>query len=613
MTVETKIVNKRLGMEISAPSSDPGMGARCVDSGVSFRVWAPNADEVYVAGVFNDWEARANPLAREEGGYWSASIANAGVGDEYRYLICYGDQELWRIDPYARQVTNSVGNAVITDGVFDWGADHFTLPPWHELVIYELHIGTFHARGEGGAGDFYSAMEKLPHLRDLGINCVELMPFMEFPGGYSWGYNPAHPFAIESEYGGPVACKEFVKACHAHGIGVIVDVVYNHLGPGDLDLWRFDGWSENEGGGIYFYNDWRAETPWGATRPDYGRGEVRQFLRDNALMWFEEYRVDGLRWDATAYIRNVYGNESSPATDLAEGWSLMQWINQEVRNRYPNALSIAEDLRNNAFLVKEQGIGGAGFGAQWDSNFVHPVRRAIITADDAFRNLDAVRDAILFRYDEDAFRRVIYTESHDEVANGRARLPEEIWPGEVENWFAKKRSTLGAGLMLTAPGIPMLFQGQEFLEDLWFHDQDPLDWERAQAFDGILALYCDLIHLRRNLRGTTRGLTGQGVAVHHLQPEQKVLAYHRWEQGGPRDSVIAVANLANQTRAGYRIGLPAGGDWQVRFNSDWQGYDQEFGAVATGPVTAHEGEFDGLPYWGEVAVGPYSLVILSQD
>ncbi len=108
-----------------------------------------------------------------------------------------------------------------------------------------------------------------------------------------------------------------MKAAHAHGIAVLVDVVYNHFGPGDLDLWQFDGWSENGMGGIYFYNDWRAKTPWGDSRPDYGRGEVRQYLRDNALMWLEEYRVDGLRWDSTLYIRNVEGNNNNPANDLA--------------------------------------------------------------------------------------------------------------------------------------------------------------------------------------------------------------------------------------------------------------------------------------------------------
>jgi 1,4-alpha-glucan branching enzyme len=589
------------------------MGARMVEGGVAFRVWAPHADRVYVSGTFNEWSPTAHPLGSEENGYWSADVPGAKAGDEYRYLIHNGEQELWRIDPYAREVTNSVGNGVVTDPSFDWGEDNFQIAPWNELVIYELHIGTFHKPPGDGPGNFYSALEKLPYLRDLGINCIEIMPFTEFPGGFSWGYNPAHPFAIESDYGGPRAFQEFVKACHAHGIAVLVDVVYNHLGPSDLDLWRFDGWWENEGGGIYFYNDWRAETPWGATRPDYGRPEVRQFLRDNAIMWIEEYHVDGLRWDATAYIRNVHGNEGSPATDIAEGWGLMQWIHQELQARYPNALSIAEDLRNNAFLIKPVEIGGAGFGAQWDGNFVHTIRAAIITNDDAFRDLETVRDALQHRYDEDAFRRIIYTESHDEVANGKARLPEEIWPGQVDSWFAKKRSTLGTALVLTAPGVPMIFQGQEFLEDRWFHDQDPLEWSRAEAHGGVLALYRDLICLRRNLGGTTRGLGGQEVQVYHINQADKVIAYHRWAQGGPGDSVIVIANLANRPLQGYRIGLPGAGVWQVRFNSDWPGYDPDYGVVETVPLNAEGPGYDDLPCSGLVDVGPYSVVILSQD
>jgi 1,4-alpha-glucan branching enzyme len=141
----------------------------------------------------------------------------------------------------------------------------------------------------------------------------------------------AHPFAVESIYGGPDALKRFVKAAHEHGIAVLVDVVYNHFGPSDLDLWQFDGWSENGKGGIYFYNDHRSQTPWGETRPDYGRGEVRQYLRDNALMWFEEYHADGLRWDMIVYIKSIDGNEGNPANDIPEGWSLMQWINVEIQ------------------------------------------------------------------------------------------------------------------------------------------------------------------------------------------------------------------------------------------------------------------------------------------
>ncbi len=133
------------------------------------------------------------------------------------------------------------------------------------------------------------------------------MPPFEFAGDRSWGYNPAFPYAVESTYGGPDELKQLVRAAHEHGIAVILDVVYNHLGPSDLDLWQFDGWSEDDKGGIYFYQDERSTTPWGETRPDYGRQDVREFLRDNVLQWLDEFRVDGLRWDATAYISSITG------------------------------------------------------------------------------------------------------------------------------------------------------------------------------------------------------------------------------------------------------------------------------------------------------------------
>src|SRR6185503_14637021 len=134
---------------------------------------------------------------------------------------------------------------------------------------------------------------------------------------------------------------------------VILDVVYNHFGPGDLDLWRFDGWGENDLGGIYFYNDWRSETPWGHTRPDYGRGEVRRFIRDNALMWLEDYRVDGLRFDMTVYIRNVDGSNDDGPGDARNlggaGWTLLQWVNDEVNRAQPWKVTMAEDLQGNAW------------------------------------------------------------------------------------------------------------------------------------------------------------------------------------------------------------------------------------------------------------------------
>jgi 1,4-alpha-glucan branching enzyme len=594
------------------------MGAIPGAKGVTFRVWAPHAEKVYVTGTFNEWSKTSTPLVNEKNGCWSAGVPKAKVGDEYRYVIHppagWNLPPLSRIDPYAIKATSSIGNGIIYDPeAFDWGDDAFTIASWNELIIYEMHVGTFHVKEEGHPGTLDNAIEKLPYLRELGINAVEVMPIMEFSGDFSWGYNPAHPFAVEGIYGGPDAFKRFVRAAHEHGIAVIVDVVYNHFGPSDLDLWQFDGWSENGKGGIYFYNDHRSSTPWGDTRPDYGRGEVRQYLRDNALMWLDEYHADGLRWDAITYIKNIEGNEGNPANDIPEGWSLMQWINEEIQKRFPGKISIAEDLKNNVWVNKDTGAGGAGFSAQWDSEFVHPVRQAVIIRDDNQRDLGAVSRAIEHRYESDAFERVIYTESHDEVANGRARVPEEIWPGKVDSWFSKKRSTLGAALVLTAPGIPMLFQGQELLEDRWFQDKDPIDWSRAKDEHGILGMYRDLIALRRNLSGVTRGLCGQNIHIYHFDDGAKLIAFHRWDKQGPTDTVVVVVNLTNQNRDGYRIGFPRVGLWKTRFNSDSYNYGPSFANHPTPDVETHEEGADGLPCSGEIGIGPYTVVIFSQD
>ena len=592
----------------------PGMGAIPTSKGVTFRVWAPHAEKVYVTGTFNDWGKTSTPLAKEENGYWSTDVSEAKAGDEYRYLIHGPKGVLSRIDPYARKVTSSIGNRVIYDPqAFDWGENKFQMATGNELVIYEMHVGTFNVKEEGQAGTFASAMEKFPYLKELGINAIEVMPIAEFSGDFSWGYNPAQPFAVESIYGGPDAFKQFVKAAHEHGLAVIVDVVYNHLGPGDLDLWQFDGWSENDKGGIYFYNDHRSNTPWGETRPDYGRGEVRQYLRNNALMWFEEYHVDGLRWDMIIYIKSIDGNTENPANDLPEGWSLMQWINVEIQQLFPGKISIGESMRNNPWIIKDVGAGGAGFNAQWDELFVHAVRQAVIVRDDASRDLGAVCKAIEHRYDEDVFRRIIFTESHDEVANGRARVPEEIWPGKVDSWFSKKRSTLGGALVLTSPGIPMIFEGQELLEDRWFQDKVPIDWSRVEDEHGIFRMYRDLIGLRRNLSGVTRGLCGQNIHIYHFDDAAKIIAFHRWDKQGPTDSVVVVVNMMNQNCDDYAIGFPRSGLWKTRFNSDSYSYGPNFRNHPTPDVETYEEKIDGLPCSGKISIGPYTVVIFSQD
>jgi 1,4-alpha-glucan branching enzyme len=592
------------------------MGATPFDSGVTFRVWAPFATAMHVAGTFNEWSTAAHALESEGGGYWSCDVAGAQTGDEYKFVVTspYAPQPLWKNDPYARALTQSNGNSVIADTSDPPADPSYTTPPWNELVIYEVHVGSFRFDPDhpGGRGTFTSLISKLDYLRELGVNAIEIMAAGEFAFDHSWGYNQSYMFAIEHLYGGPNGFRTLVAEAHRRGIAVIFDVVYNHIGPSDCDLWQFDGWNEGGNGGIYFYNDGRRHTDWGDNRPDYGRGEVRQYLRDNAMRWLEQRACDGLRWDATGWIRNVDGRNDDPAGDIPDGWSLMQWINGEIHRRQPWKVSIAEDMQQNEWLTRSANRGGAGFTAQWDAGFVHPVRRALIEIDDHARDMDAVARAIALRYNDDAFERVIYTESHDEDANGHQRVPEEISPAHADSYYAQKRSTLGAALVFTAPGIPMIFQGQEFLQYGYFDDARELDWSLMDRHAGIVSLYRDLIRLRRNWNDNTRGLRGQGLHVHHVNRADKVIAFHRWDAGGAGDDVVVILNFADRGYPSYTIGFPRGGLWRVRLNSDWNGYSQDFHDTASNDVWTDASARDEMNFSGTVGLGPYAAVILSQ-
>jgi 1,4-alpha-glucan branching enzyme len=314
----------------------------------------------------------------------------------------------------------------------------------------------------------------------------------------------------------------------------------------------------------------------------------------------------------TLYMRHFRGN-NDPGCDLPDGWSLAQWINQEIRSRSPGRIPIAEDLQNNEWLTKDPGAGGAGFGSQWDAGFVHPVRAAVRAPADEHRSMAAVRDAITHRYNGDAFQRVIYSESHDEVANGRARVPSEVDPVNSDSWYARKRSTLAAALVFTSPGIPMIFQGQEFLQHGWFQDNVPLDWNLNEEHHGLVALYRDLIYLRLNKHGTSRGLSGQGLQVHHVNDIDKVIAFHRWDQGGPGDDTIVVANFSSRPFEAYRIGVPRPGTWKLRLDTNSKGYCAEFKGPSSLELDAAPGDYDGYPCHADLSIAPYSLVIFSQD
>jgi len=580
------------------------VGAILHRDGVSFRVWAPFAKGVAVAGTFNAWQPI--PLASENDGYWAGFVKDAEAGAEYRYVIDTGAQQVYKNDPRALQVTTNAGNSVVVDPHFDWGGQKFVGTTFNKLVAYEMHIGTFNRVDPSTPGTFDAAIEKLDYLAGLGINMIELMPIGSMPNDRGWGYATDFIYAVESLYGGRHGFLEFIKAAHQRGIGVTLDVVYNHFGPDGLDLWQFDGWSENGKGGIYFYNDWRSATPWGDVRPDYGRQEVRQFIYDNVRMWVHDFHLDGIRVDSTIFIRNVSGHNDDPGNDLADGWQLLQGVTDVARKINPGVLLIAEDSSGNDYITKPKTEGGAGFSSQWEVNLPFVLRGTLDAANDADRNITAVANALNRKYNGDVFHRVIYSDSHDSAANGGKRINTEIQPANPTGLYARQRSLLASVIIMTAPGIPMLFQGEEFMEAGSFNDYKVLDWEKADKFGGIVEAHRHLISLRKNQYDNTRGLVQHSFNVIHLNEDNKVLAYHRWERGGPCDDVIVVLNFANHVQKDYRIYFPRDGLWRVRFNSDWRGYSPDFKNTDTKDVQAEHNS-------GSLDIGPYSAIILSQD
>jgi 1,4-alpha-glucan branching enzyme len=636
-TAARKLVTKYLLLLLSAflvttwaaRAADPLGATLHSDGTTTFRVWAPFVDSVAVrinSGV-------VVPLAHEPGHTdpadttWTGTVPATKAGDHYRYVIGLAGVTNEYNDPRAQQLTGFElpdgfglpGNddkpqSVIVDPNFN--LTPFTEPTFNTMVIYELHVGTF-------SNTFAGAVQRLDYLKNLGINAVELLPITQnplfadhTPPDHDWGYDPVQFFAIKSRYGTPQDFKAFVNECHQRQIAVIVDVVYNHLVGNNL-LNQFGGFALPQiPDGSFLYGGDRANTGFGP-RPDFGRSQVRQYINDNALSLLRDYGVDGLRFDDTIDIRTF-----GPArTANAEGTELLQQINSSYRStdpKQPGKITIAEDLQSSGNVTLQSGSTGLEFNSQWDDNMVNVLRDVVSKVNDSDRDLSAVKGVIEKKLASDVFGRVIYTENHDQVGHppGQNRLPALIDTNNHESVFAKKRSTLAAAIMLTSPGIPMIFQGQEMLDTRAFGFNTPtnVDFSRADDpnFKGIVQMYRDLIALRRNLAGKTRGLTGQNLNVFHADNGNKTLAYHRWENGGAGDDVVVAANFSNLPLQNLNIGFPRQGLWHVLFNSGASVYDPGFVNGNSFDTTANPGGVDGLNFNGNVSIGPYSVVIFAQ-
>ena len=597
-------------IDASAPAADAGpfaLGATPIAGGVHFRVWAPDAARVFVEGDFNGWSASANPLAAEPGGIFDGEVAGAEVGQAYAYAITdgadAGGATVTRIDPRARQVTASAnGHGIIVDARgYAWTTPDFTPAAPSDTVIYELHLGTFNRASPTVQSGWSDAAQNLDYLQALGVNAVEIMPPAACGATSSWGYDPAWPFALQTAYGGPDDARAFIDAAHAHGIAVYIDVVHNHYNahPG-LACW--DGVCDGYGG-AYFYTDATLRaTPWGP-RPDFATDEVRAFIHDAALMWLgDEYRADGLRWDSTIDIRaTTWGTTGVP---IPEGASLLEELN-DAAHALSGKVAIAEDLQADPTVTAPTSAGGVGFDAQWDASFFNPVDAALVDATDADRDMTQIEGALVSTYNGDATERVVYTESHDQDANGRSRIPSMIDASDPGSLAARQLSTLGAALVMTTPGMPMIFMGQEFLEDGSFSDTNPLDWTKATTYAGILALYTDLIHLRV----ATAALQTSAVNVFHVNNSAKVIAFDRGAAGA--DAVV-VMNFSATAFPEYDLGLPAAGTWHARFSSNDTRYSPDFPGTATADVKTIATARDGYAQMGKLVLGPYQALLLTQ-
>ena len=597
--------------------SQPGMGSTPYPGGVTFRVWAPDADAVTVEGDFNNWSQTANPLVAEGNGDWSVDVPGAVAGQNYSYVITSpGFATQIRRDPYCRLVAGSnyppnspTGYSIIYDvSAYQWQRPPFTAPPAKQLMIYEMQIATYNGSA-GVQGTFQSAIARLGEIKSLGFTAVEIMPVNENAPASSIGYEPTDQFAVANDtYGGPDNFKALVDACHTAGLAVILDIVHNHWGPWNLTTDQFDGWYTTEYPyGIYFYDEADDASPWGP-RPNYSSTNVAQYIYDSLTMWQQEYRIDGFRWDSVSCIYNTCGTDG---VALPDGLSLLQNANAQTVSQNAAFINIAEDLSGNASTTQPTAQGGAGFLSQWNGNFVSNMRTQLTQTSDASVDMDAIYSAISRAFNQSYVQSVNYTESHNEVSGGK-RLTTLIDPSDPTGWLALKKSTLGAGILFTSPGIPMIYQGQEFVEYQPLEVALPLQWTLVNPFAGIRKLWASLAAARANTAGHTPNLNGDSLKIYQLDDTNKFIAYLRYDSQTTGGSVV-VANFTGSTETGVTLGLPDSGTWITCFNSDSTIYSSTFSGSGSTSVNANGGPYASMPYSGSLTIGPYSLMILSHQ
>ena len=591
-------------MPASLDHIHPGtpMGANLIGIGATFRVWAPHAHSVHVIGDFNDRvRDDASLLNRDDRGHWLGFIPGVRDRDRHMFYVVGDGSEGPKRDPYARELqTPFPGECIIRKPDFPWHETGYITPQFHDFVIYQLHVGTFFTPNlPSKGGTFLDVACKIPHLAGLGVTAIQLMPIQEFQTRFSLGYNGTDYFSPEMDFavedgdldsylerinelldakalrpydlpdlrGEMNQLKALIDLSHIYGLAVVLDVVYNHAGGefGEQSIFFFDRQS-TEGGNrnsLYFSEVGHA----GGLVFDFGKPEVRDFLIQNATFFLDEYRVDGFRYDQVSVI----DHDGAP-----HGWSFCQDLTSTLHSHRPSALHKAEYWNVNPYVVKAP-QEGAGFDTTLTDGLRIAIRDVIGNAsqpDERPLSMTGLARSMWPEGFYEQWRFVQGPENHDIVYEGReqriARLGD---PSNPRSWFGRSRARVATGISLTAPGIPMLFMGQEFLEDKQWSDNFELHKDLLiywAGLDGGDKQMVDHLRFTRELIGLRwqhPALRGQGFRVVHTHDQNRVLAFHRWVEGEGHD-VIVVVHLSTFNRFGYRIGFPSSGEWREIFNSD---------------------------------------------
>ncbi len=596
------------------------------EDGTYFAVWAPDARGVFVMGDFNGWKKITHPLSpKENSGIWEGFIPGICKGARYKYYIVsrYNGYRVDKTDPFSFRYEVSPQTAsVVWDLDYSWGDGEWMAnrgihnAPDAPLSIYEVHLGSW-MRVPEEANRFLSYREVAPKLaeygREMGFTHVEFLPIMEHPFYGSWGYECLGYFAPTSRYGEPQDFMYLVDCLHQHGIGVILDWVPSHFPNDEHGLGFFDGTH------LFEHADPRKgiHPDWNSFIFNYGRNEVRSFLLSSALLWLDEYHVDGLRMDAVAsmlyldysrkegeWIPNEYGGREN-----LEAISFLRRFNQEVYKSHPNVQTIAEESTAWPMVSRPTYVGGLGFGMKWDMGWMSDMLE-YMSKDPLFRKYyhNQLTFRLLYAFQEN----FVLSLSHDEVVYGKRSLLGRM-PGDDWQKFANLR--LLFGYMYAQPGKKLLFMGGEFGQWREWNHEESLDWHllASPLHKGLKRWVEDLNRLYR-AESALYELDFDSAGFEWIDcndSQHSVLSLIRKGRSSD-DTLIIVSNFTPVPRLNYRVGAPRGGYWKEILNSDSKEYGGSghgnLGGVEASPISFH-----GRPHSLNLVLPPLGAVFLKRE